>query len=300
MKTIILEVGTNKQYTTLRSALDITWQDDKKYEIRLFKDIVLTDEYTNEELMQRWVNPQGVTRYAGVYVNKNVKIIGIGQRIISLDWEGSDHSNYISVLNTYDTFKAENITFVGKNVRYCIHQSEDSLLDAPISYYKNCKFVTETITASYSVTAIDFGFGTNDNCEIHFDNCIFDNLNSDKDLVLGHCNGVKGYSCRFFFDNCQMLGSRYSLRIGYENSASNYVFINNCYFKSKVLIYTFNSNGKNYYYGNGNENLEYIKETETDDISPYVKTNTINTGSDTIKIGDKTLNLNNDNSVTWS
>lgn len=97
-----------------------------------------------------------------------------------------------------------------------------------------------------------------------------------------------------------MLGGLYAINLNYENSASNYVFINNCYFESKVYIRTFNNNGKYYYIGSGNENLEYIKQTETDNISPYVKTKTINVGSNTIQIGNRTLNLNNDNSVTWS
>lgn len=168
----------------------------------------------------------------GVKLTDGISMKGIGRQdeiiltayLDSDDWNSTTRGN-ISTLNTQGEMSLENMTIVGNNIRYCVH---DDFRNPANSHDKrilrNLKF--EGTKLSYYPLMTTYGAGMSAPVDFLIENCDF-----GFDLGI-HTNGGFTYGCTIEVSNCS--GNRF--RIGdYASAEGNAVcrwIINNCNFQS--------------------------------------------------------------------
>lgn len=201
--TNVIEVGPGLTFTSLIAAVasisDASYNN--QYEIHL-----MPGTYDTVDASQ--IVEGG--NYKGLEIPDYVSIKGIGDRdsiIIRGQVTAETASHYsaetinkISAINMMLNGKLENVTLLGKNVRYCNHNDGSHTVFVK-QVFRDVAFVYDILEIT-GVAANCNGIGNECGKDILFDHCIFDNKNN---------NG----GCLFFHDNAaasQKQGARMEIR----------------------------------------------------------------------------------------
>ena len=212
-------------FTTIRGAVDSIKDAsaDNPYTIEVYEGVYnVLEDYTDEEIRQSNVPTSGFDNntFVGVKLTDGISIRGIGARdkIIlngELDpaiWDFKYRRN-ISTLNLDGDCNVENLTIVGSQLRYCIH--DDFSKNKKNSFNRK---VINVILKPISVTSgIAYGgggaggamYGIFENCDFGNTFAFHSNPNkSDSDITLVNCKGAKislddmGSNCYVKLQNC--------------------------------------------------------------------------------------------------
>lgn len=165
--------------------------------------------------VKSWFEPIPVGD-VGLKLPSYVKLKGVGRRdkiVIKYDNSNGIYNNDVSTLNTTGAWhELENLTVVGINVRYAVHDDSHYGGNRYV-HCKNCRFISTIGTRAW-------GAGTNTEYKGVFENCIFE--------VLGEKQFIDYYDAIVIHD--------------YESSANTIsdVLFRNCRFNNQVPI---NENG---------------------------------------------------------
>ena len=208
----VLEVGTGKEYTSLRAALEYAtanYASNIIFEVQLFdSEYDVSDDITAEEL-------QTTSSYIGLTVTKNVRLVGMNNYrkcTISLALDSSLDSTVlqrISTINLKDNAELENLTFVAENCRYAVHDDYISVLNNKKTI-KNCRFVSNN---TYYHRA--YGAGYRSGAEWTFENCLFE-MTDESNLApfSAHNNLDFEKPAKLTFINCRFSGGDYGMMFG--------------------------------------------------------------------------------------
>ena len=233
---IILNVGKDYEYKTLRSAVDAinTKYLGCKIVINLYDSINIRTEYSDEELLNHNTFPNSY--YLGIILPKNTTLIGKGKDItISLNWDGErnkTHNNELSILNLCGDISISNIKFTGTNLRYLIHQDGHSEKTTDMhAFYKNCTFDAKNDTGSC------VGVGIGDMSTIDFEDCVFIQDTKNNWLLNGHLD-AKNTPAKITATRCDFIGNVNTVmefgKMSDIFSIESQIVLNDCYTQSPI------------------------------------------------------------------
>lgn len=245
---IVLEVGTGKQYTNLRTALEYaSARADAmiRYEVHLFPGTYDTlSYYTAEEI--------AAEGFQGLFVTNGVSLIGIGQRseiILTATMDTSTYNttkrNDVSTLNVVGNIAVKNMTILAENIRYAVHD-DTGVMGHQLNdhIYENVTFHGENLT-SESGEELSFGAGGGDMKRIIMKNCDF------SDSMVIHTSDSMVHEFTVYLENCR---SRLMNFGDYNSGKDVYFYLKNC----NVAKIRFGKNGTHDQYmhleGEGNNN----------------------------------------------
>lgn len=184
-------VGPTRDYTSLvELLLDLEGDTEKKTIYIDEGEYDIFREYDLQVAVDRIViPPDDITsgNYFGKYnafVPHNTRIIGQGKVTLrftpTVDEISYGASRTWSPLNILGSVMIENVTVLGKNCRYCLHNDDHNKYMGSKQYYKNCRFIYELCDKDDNGRLLGFnntiGYGVNtnsvhvfDQCEIYFD-----------------------------------------------------------------------------------------------------------------------------------
>ena len=282
-KTEIIQVGADKPFTSLRTALEYaTSKANEKthYEVQMFyEDYDVINDFTADELKES-------SSYIGLTVTDYVKLKGMNNyrnTVIRLSLASSMPDSVrhrISTLHLEDSGELENVTLMAEHCRYAMHDDYYTRTKRSKTI-KNCTFISN---ATYYGCAYGSGFRSGDHWR--FENCTFKNTNdvSGTGPFSAHNNLNFSEPALIEFDNCRFIGGSYGAR--FSSLTNNTDILNTIVFRgcktdcddSPVLLH---ENSPSTYgtgclmsvtgYGNTfkNEDVE-ISVTDGHDYSDYV------------------------------
>ena len=219
---IVLEVGTGKQYTNLRTALDYaTARADalNRYEVHLYPGTYNTlSYYTAEEI--------AAEGFQGLFVTNGVSLIGIGQRseiILTATMSTSDYTtqkrNDVSTLNAEGNVVIKNMTIKAENIRYAMHDDTGSMgYQKNDHIYEDVTFYGENLTSSADGER-SFGAGGGNMKLMIMRNCDF------SDNMVIHTSESNVHEFTVYLENCR---SRMMNFADYNSGKDAYFYLNNC------------------------------------------------------------------------
>lgn len=206
----VLEVGTGKTYTSLRTALEYASTIANKHNHVTVKywgngtEYDLMDDITNDDLTAN-------ATFKGLVVGAYTKLIGVGSReqnIVSLELpEGTDTTAAfrISTVNLEENGELENMWFKGKGCRYACHDDTQTYNpEWKLKTIKNCRF-----TSDYTNQHRAYGAGFRSGINWRFENCIFENEEAEEfgnAAFSAHNNNDIIQTPHITFVNCQFSG----------------------------------------------------------------------------------------------
>ena len=197
-------------FRQLMLELDSLASYNNRYEVYIAEgEYDLTPELTDESLP--------AVNIFGIFVPDYVSLIGVDRDKTILKMALASKDEKISVLNLAETSSLKNLTVIGENTRYVIHDDFTATEREENHYYRdvqNCKFVGKNLY--YSCV---YGCGTKSGAILHFKNTSFVN-GGDVDLgFYMHTNNSFKIANDITFENCRCVGC--NIRFLAHNSGKN-------------------------------------------------------------------------------
>lgn len=203
----VITVGTGKQYTSLRSALEYakTIANDHHY--------VTVEWYSNGDydvMNDISADDLADSTFIGLIVPAYTKLIGMNQYTknvikLTLPDSASEMSKInISTLNLQENAELENLTVYGKNCRYAIHDDTNSYNPAwKEKTIKKCHVISD-----YTYYNRAYGAGYRSGMKWVFEDCIFENKETDLGYAAFTAHNNNGFTkpSELVFKNCQFIG----------------------------------------------------------------------------------------------
>lgn len=248
-KVIYVRVGNGNldDYSSLTEAIEYlnTLNFDKAV-VRISEGSYDAYEESNGENVYGYVFPD------------NTEVIGYGNVVISLKLPVAETNDNGSALNHPLNNIFKNITFIGENCRYAMHddQGRTPLIDdvrvPSTTHFYNCKFIH--LGGGRNV-ACGCGFGQNHT--VIFNNCYMEGKAGAFSI-----HGEDTNNCNWTLNNCEMYTKweygYYDVRIAsYGTDGKSYLNLHNCKYRRIIMDYSSS------YTEQGYENC--IVTTDTDD-----------------------------------
>ena len=245
----VLEVGNGKQFTNLTTAIKsiaTSESNNKASKSNPYVVYIYDGEYELYNDLDL-ANIQDQTLYKrGLEIPDYVSLIGIGNVTIkcSLPASEKDHAERvqaISTINTYGENYFENITFIAKNCRYCVHDDGGGEYKNRKIEFVNCifKHLGNDIGQWSEISQECYGSGYTGGRKGVFKNCIFE---SEKGIPF-YCHTSSQYYMTDPFtleiDNCAFIskcGTSIRLNGVYGADKKNRCSINNSFIKESIEI----------------------------------------------------------------
>ena len=173
----------------------------------------------------------------------NCEIIGHGNAILSLEVptsvaaQNSTLMTNTSVIHTNGTsLTMENITLIGKNIRYDIHDESSAMgWNTIVNSHHYFKNVTSIMSNDGYGHGSNFGCGSASGATYVFDGCTF--INTQNDNIHYH-NWYNTKGERLTFKDCMFKGPAYAIGLGVHGEELSEVYIINCHSKNDVRVYS--------------------------------------------------------------
>ena len=207
-----ITVGIDKQYTSLRSALEqaaLIASKQNHVTVEYYgngNEYDVMDDITSSDLTSD-------STFIGLTVPAYTKLLGMGswiQNKISLELPANtdpDAAFRISTINLIENAELENLWFVGSGCRYACHDDTQTYNpDYGVKTIKNCRF-----TSDFTNQHRAYGAGYRSGIHWRFENCIFENINGEETqhgnaAFSAHNNNAISRTPSITFINCQFSG----------------------------------------------------------------------------------------------
>ena len=221
-KPTVLEVGTGKKYTNLRTALEYANERADcmdRYEVHIYPGTYDTvSYYTSEEIAD--------SGFIGLKITNGVSLIGIGQGaeiILTATMDTTTYNstkrNDVSTLNIIGNVSLKNLTIKAENIRYAVHD-DIGLMGHQLNdhIYENVTFHGENLTSSNDGER-SFGAGGGNMKRIIMRNCDF------SDNMVIHTSESMVHEFTVYLENCRSRMMNFS---DYNSGKDVYFYLNNC------------------------------------------------------------------------
>ena len=218
-KPTVVTLGTNKQYTSLREAVEAVApmaSDFTPCEIHIYPGTYeVLEDFTTDEI--------AVNDFNGLMLTNGISLIGIGSRdeiIISASMNTSTYDttkrNKVSTLNIQGNVKLENLTVTAENIRYAVHDDFGSLSGKINNHvFINVKMFGTNLTTG----DISFGAGGGNYKRVYAKDCDFTGT------FLVHNSDSNVHSMKVYLENCT---ARMFSFPDYNAGVPTYVYMRNC------------------------------------------------------------------------
>lgn len=270
---------------TISKALELCKNSsiDNQYEILIHDgEYNAIEELGGADYLKSIMSMDGA--YAGLLLPDYVHLKGMGKNFDDVkitanveEYSGLDFkvlNNAVTKLSTLNLEKnnnIENLTIVGQNCRYALHDESNNSYQNYTRKMKNVKVIHKGNEAKYTWKSTNgVGAGSGSGALYEYDNCVFkgslpysihDNIGFTKG------NKFKINNCRFIANQGNNIACRFVTVSLEDETIEHDVEMNNCQFVGLVGQYE-ESNGKGrkfYIHGGGNS------------VTPYIYTNTSST-----------------------
>lgn len=275
--TTILEVGSGKQFTNLTTAIKsiaTSESNNKASKSNPYVVYIYDGEYELYNDLDL-ANIQDQTLYKrGLEIPDYVSLIGIGNVTIKCTLPASekDHAERvqaISTINTYGENYFENITFIAKNCRYCVHDDGGGEYKNRKIEFVNCTFkhLGNDIGEWASTSQECYGSGYTGGRKGVFKNCIFE---AEKGIPFYCHTSSQWYMTNPFtleIDNCAFISKcGISIRLNgvYGADKKNRCTINNSYINQNIEIDDLNN--EIILFGGGNSTVTITNNQTTPQV----------------------------------
>ena len=218
----IITVGTGKDYTSLRAAVEYARQyadELNRYEIRIDAGTYdIMSYYTAEEI--------ATEGFIGLMVSNGISLVGMGQRsevILTATLSTSDYNetkrNYVSTLNIRGNTGIRNMTIKAENIRYAVHDDSSMFSDQNDTHIFDCvTFVGKNLTSSND-SDLSYGAGGANLKKLFFYNCDF------SDALTLHTSDNMYHEYTAYFINCRARMMQFG---DYNSGIPAHVYLKNC------------------------------------------------------------------------
>jgi hypothetical protein len=151
------------------------------------------------------------------FVPNRTKVVGVGNVVLRFTPKADEitvgASHTWSPLNVYGSAMFENITVIGKNCRYCLHNDDHNAYPGSVQYYKNVSFEYQLSETNSEGKLLGFnntiGFGVNAGSVHLFEDCeIWFNGAGDHSAYYGHePSSVRETAGTLVLKNCRVYAS---------------------------------------------------------------------------------------------
>lgn len=270
---------------TISKALELCKNSsiDNQYEILIFPgEYNVIQELGGASYLNSIINMDGA--YAGLLLPDYVHLKGMGKIFDDVkitanveEYSGLDFNvlnnavTKLSPLNLEKNNNIENLTIIGQNCRYALHDESNNTYKDYIRKMKNVKIVHKGNESKYSWKSTNgVGAGSGSGALYEYDNCIFEatlpySIHDNIGFTKG--NKFKINNCRFIATQANNIACRFVTVSLEDETIEHDVEMNNCQFVGLVGQYE-EANGKGrkfYIHGGGNS------------VTPYIYTNTSST-----------------------
>ena len=235
-KIVTVKKDGTGMYTTIKEAVESITDANavtNPYVIEVYPGVYDTLEgYTDEEIASADTGGSYTqTSFVGVKLTDGMSIRGMGTRddvILSAElstatWTNDVRKN-ISTLNIQGSGSIENMTILGKNIRYCVHDDfQNPTNTRGKRVLRNLKFGGSNLAYAPQFTTYGAGMATPRDYVI--EHCDF-----GYDLGI-HSQGSYQFGCVIRLDHCSGCRFRIGDYAANENDAVNQVIINDCDFQ---------------------------------------------------------------------
>lgn len=268
----VITVGTGKMFSTLKAAVESITDANSyinPYVIEVYPGTYDTlSGYTSEQIESANVSGVNFTQstFVGVKLTDGMSIRGVGGTrdaiILTAELNTGDYNatirGNISTLNIQGRGFIENMTIIGKNIRYCVH---DDFVEPTNTLgwrrLKDLAFKGDNL--AYPPYCTTYGAGMTMPRDYIIENCDF-----GFDLGI-HSSGNYKRGCRIEVKNCK--GHRF--RIGdyasAEGEAKNHVLVNDCSFEA-ILINRQNTSLSSHMLVSGTGGVNAMVKCQSDEI----------------------------------
>ena len=274
---VIIEVGTGKQYTNLTNAIKsiaTSENNNKASKTNPYVVYIYDGEYELYNDLDL-SNIQDQTLYKrGLEIPDYVSLIGIGNVTVkcTLPASEADHAERvqaISTINTYGENYFENITFIAKNCRYCVHDDGGGEYKNRKIEFVNCTFkhLGNDIGQWAEISQECYGSGYTGGRKGVFKNCIFE---AEKGIPFYCHTSSQWYMTSPFtleINNCAFISKcGISIRLNgvYGADKKNRCTINNSYINQNIEIDDLNN--EIILFGGGNSKVTVTNNQTTPQV----------------------------------
>lgn len=183
------------------------------------------------------------------FVPNNTKIIGLGNVTLTMSPDASDvtlgESRTWSPLNVLGSVEIENLTVIGHNCRYCLHNDDHNTYPGSKQIYRNCRFLytySDLKDGNRLGYNIAIGFGIQKGATHIFEDCeIYNDSTGNNSAYYGH-DGAAYSNGKIILRNCNIHSSNFSnnrvirLQSINENQGLIDVRIENCYVNGGLTL----------------------------------------------------------------
>lgn len=238
-------VGSSRLITNLVEAVE-SYRDivSKKTPVNIYLDAGVYDVLT-EDILEN-----ATDTFIGLSLPDYMNIYGAGtdQTIIKgeLPVDISSYSfsrNEVSTLNIWLNNEVKNLTIIGKNNRYCLHNDDYKSRAVPdaIEIFENVTFIYEPLSegvAPNTVSKTCVGIGAYNGRITKFINCICNNQNEEGRPFLLHNNIDSPKPCLWEFDTCDFKGGHKGFGISpADNNQNDMCIFKGCYLDKNIEFY---------------------------------------------------------------
>lgn len=231
---ITVRLDGTGDFTNIREAVEsITDADavNNPYVIEIYEGTYnICDYYTQAEIESAGEEHYTDNSFVGLKLTDGISLRGVGCRekiILNGYLDPSLYTmanrNNIATLNTQGEMSLENLTVIGENVRYAVHDDFHSDFRAtnkrnPKRVLKNCVFVGISTTGGAA-----YGAGSSTGRDYEVVECVF-----DREAFGLHMSTGMVYSSSIVFENCTGVGISLGDYSSAATDAVHSVTLNNC------------------------------------------------------------------------
>lgn len=282
---ITVKKDSSGDCTTIAAALELCTNSsiDNQYEILIHDgEYNVIEELGGADYLKSIMSMDGA--YAGLLLPDYVHLKGMGkifddvkitanvEEYSGLDFNVLDNAvTKLSPLNLEKNNSIENLTIIGQNCRYALHDESNNTYKDYIRKMKNVRIVHNGNLDKYTWRSTNgVGAGSGSGALYEYDSCIFEgslpySIHDNTGFTKG--NKFKINNCRFIATQGNNIACRFVTVSLEDETIEHDVEMNNCQFVGLVGQYE-EANGKGrkfYIHGGGNS------------VTPYIYTNTSST-----------------------
>ena len=249
--------------------------DGSKWNILIYPSTYnVLDELGGSSYMSTVPSLGGAT--GGLNLPNNVNLIGLGadRSEVVLRGNCNDYSSLsdsvrdqcvtkTSIINMNQSNKLKNLTVVGQNVRYAIHDESNNSYQNYERIIEDCEVVHNGNASSYSWTSVAaLGCGSGSGAKYLYKNSRFKAktpYSIHDNTGFTHGNSIRFENCEFVAESSDGVAVRFGTVSGEAEIITHDVVLNNCRFKGTIGQYEEGGKGRKWFiHGGGNSVVPYL------------------------------------------
>ena len=184
-KPLTIEVGSDKYFTTIRSACEFAWTNSNHEH-----PITIHVNSGTYDLIEEW-GEELTESTAGIYIGKSMKLIFDEDAELTCNYEGNNATIatvFSGFMSGSGSFEIDGMKISASNIRYCVHDEVGGESADDVKHiFRNCRMYLDNSNSPSSLgTTACIGGGLGRFTNILVENCVFDSECQDNEPVASY------------------------------------------------------------------------------------------------------------------